>query len=235
MSKFEFLQQQLDQYEALEHHDNPVLAQRLSDVQAWQKLRMQKTHADFFAIPEHQLMTHYFMDRLYGASDFKILAFQIKRLIKNAKVVEKVIPANALKTGDAGVELARLSIELDEDVARYLLEKYPAEHPLDDDIMHQAYLALDQADDRLHQMELLTLLGEKLDLYVRSRMVRTAFKMSKKLAYHYKVDPIYEFIDQGFKAMEPLDSAEKFVATFTQKECEIIHAVHNGHPQPFTL
>ena len=101
--------------------------------------------------------------------------------------------------------------------------------------MCEAYLALDQAEDRLHQMELLELLGGKLDLYVRSRVVKTAFKMSKKLAYHYQVDPIYEFIDQGFKAMEPLESAEKFVAVFTAKEREIIHAVHTGHPQPFSL
>lgn len=235
MSKFEFLQQQLDQYEALEHHENPVLAKRLAEVQIWQKQRMQNTHAAFFSVPEHQLMTQYFMDRLYGADDFKTLSFQIRRLIKNAKIVEKIIPANALKTGDAGVELARLSIQLDEDVARYLLENYPENQPLTDEIMCQAYLAKDQATDRLHQMELLELLGGKLDMYVRSRMVKTAFKMSKGLAYRYKVDPIYEFIDEGFKAMEPLESAEKFVDVFTTKEREIIQAVHNGHPQPFTL
>lgn len=235
MSKFEFLQQQLDQYDALEHHHNPALSQRLRDVQAWQKLRMQNSHADFFAIPQHQLMTQYFMDRLYGAADFSELSFHIRRLVKNAKVVEKIIPANALKTGDAGVELARLSIELDEQVAKLLLDKYPSDHPLDDEIMRQAYLELDQADARMHQMDLLTILGEKLDLYVRSRMVKTAFRMSKSLAHRYKVDPIYNFIDQGFKAMEPLDSAEKFVAVFTNKEREIIQAVHDGHLQPFTL
>lgn len=235
MSKFEFLQQQLDQYDALEHHQNAILATRLADVQAWQKNRMQNSHADFFAIPAHQLMTQYFMDRLYGAADFSELAFHIRRLVKNAKVVEKIIPANALKTGDAGVELARLSIDLDEQVAKLLLEKYAADQVLNDEIMRQAYLELDQANDRLHQMELLEILGEKLDLYVRSRMVKTAFKMSKGLAHRYKVDPIYNFIDEGFKAMEPLDSAKSFVAVFTTKEREIIHAVHTGHPQPFTL
>ena len=235
MSKFEFLQQQLDEYEALEHHQNPVLAKRLGEVQLWQKARMQNSHADFFAIPEHHLMTSYFMNRLYGADDFKELSFQIRRLIKNAKIVEKIIPANALKTGDAGVELARLSIQLDENIARYLLNKYPENQALTDEIMCEAYLAEDQAQDRLHQMELLELLGGKLDLYVRSRMVKTAFRMSKGLAQRYKVDPIYDFIDEGFKAMEPLESAKKFVDVFTAKERTIIQAVHSGHPAPFTL
>lgn len=235
MSKFEFLQQQLDQYDALTHHQDPKLAKRLKEVQDWQKQRMQNTHHDFFNQPQHLLMTKYFMDRLYGASDFNELAFHIRRLIKHAKIVEKIIPANALKTGDAGVELARLSIDLDEQVAKLLLEKYPEDQPLDDEIMRLAYLELDQANDRLHQMELLETLGEKLDLYVRSRVVKTAFKMSKSLAHRYHVDPIYNFIDEGFKAMEPLDSAKSFVGVFTTKEREIIHAVHNGHPKPFTL
>ncbi|OUY08887.1 FFLEELY motif protein [Acinetobacter populi] len=235
MSKFEFLQQQLDLYDNLESHRNPILAQRLHDVQLWQKQRMQNTHADFFKQPEHQLMAAYFLNRLYGAEDFNQLAFQIRRLVDHVHIVEKVIPASALKTGDAGVELARLSIQLDEDIAKHLLAHYPENYPLNDDIMRQAYLDCDQANARYHQMELLELLGEKLDLYVRSRMVKTAFKLSKKLAYHYKVDPIYDFIDEGFKAMQPLDSAQKFVGVFTSKERQIIAAVHAGHPQPFSL
>ncbi len=235
MSKFEFLQQQLEKFEALENHQNPVLARRLLEVQHWQKQRMQNTHRDFFAKPQHQLMTAYFLDRLYGASDFKELAVQIRRLIKHAQIVEKIIPASALKTGDAGVELAVLSIELDEAVAKYLLQHYPAEAPIHDEMMRLAYIAVDQADHRHHQMRLLEILGEKLDMYVRSRMVKTAFKLAKGMAYRYRVDPIYDFIDEGFKAMEPLESAKSFVAVFTAKEKQIIDAVHYGHPRPFEL
>lgn len=235
MSKFEFLGQQLDQFESLENHHNPILAVRLLDVQLWQKQRMQKTHADFFAIPQHQLMTDYFLNRLYGAADFKELSIQIRRLVKHAQIVEKIIPASALKTGDAGVELAVLSIKLDEQVAQYLLQHYASNAPIHDEMMRLAYIAVDQADARLHQMQLLEILGEKLDLYVRSRMVKTAFKLSKGMAYRYKVDPIYEFIEEGFTAMTPLKSAKEFVAVFTTKEKEIINAVHYGHPRPFEL
>lgn len=235
MSKFQFLQQQLDQYNALAHHHDPVLAQRLQDVQIWQKQRMQNTHQTFFAEPNHQLMTAYFLNRLYGAEDFEILSNQIRRLINNAGIVEKIIPYSALQTGDAGVELARLSIQLDEEIAQYLLTTHAADYPLNDEVMRVAYLACAQAQARHHQMDLLEILGEKLDLYVRSRVVKTAFKLAKGTAKRYQVDPIYDFIDEGFKAMEPLESAKKFVATFTSKEREIIDAVHHGHPRPFEL
>ena len=86
---------------------------------------------------------------------------------------------------------------------------------------------------RLHQLALLDELGKSLDKYVRSRVVRTAFKMSKGLANKYKVAPIYEFIEEGFDAMSPLDSAEQFVKTFTAREREIIASVHAGNPYPF--
>lgn len=235
MSKFDFIGKQLDLYDGLESHHHPILAQRLSDVQNWQKQRMQHTHQDFFAKPNHQLMANYFLNRLYGAADFKILAIQIRRLIKHANMVEKIIPANALKTGDAGIELARLSIQLDEEIAQHLLTQYPHDYPLNDEIMRLAYLACQQSNARYQQMELLELLGEKLDLYLRSRMLKTAFKLAKGVAYRYRVDPIYEFIDEGFQAMAPLDSAQKFVKTFTSKERQIISAVHTGHPRPFSL
>ena len=235
MSKFDFLQQQLTDYQNLQSHQDQTLASKLLQVQVWQKARMQHTHADFFAIPEHQPMAHYFLNRLYGADDFNELARQIDRFIRNSHTVEKIIPKSALQTGDAGVELAILAIQLDEQVAKYLLENYPIDTPLDDEMMRRAYLAVDQYEPRLHQMELLEVLGTKLDKYVRSTMVKTAFKLSKGIAYRYEANTIYDFIDDGFKAMAPLGSAQDFIATFTTKEKQIIDAVHSGHPTPFQL
>lgn len=233
MSKFDALQQQLQVFHALEFHQNPVLASRLNDVQAWQKQRMQRTHQEFFAVPEHQLMAQYFLNRLYGGPDFDILAGQIARLIKHAGVVEKIIPDSAIRTGFSGVELAVLAVQLDQDIAADLLNTYASTMPLSDEIMRQAYLKLDQREARLHQMSLLNALGVSLDKYVRSRMVKTAFRMAKGLAYKYKVGPMYDFVEEGFDAMKPLPSAQEFVKTFTDRECEIIDKVHRGEPYPF--
>ena len=92
MSKFDFLQQQLSDYQNLQYHQDQQLADKLQQVQVWQKDRMQRTHADFFAKAEHQPMAHYFLNRLYGADDFDELARQIDRFIRNAHKVEKFIP-----------------------------------------------------------------------------------------------------------------------------------------------
>lgn len=60
MSKLAAFDELLQQYKTFNYHDNPVLAQRLQDVQTWLKERMKDTHHDFFNLPEHKLMSEYF-------------------------------------------------------------------------------------------------------------------------------------------------------------------------------
>ena len=52
MSKLAAFDELLQQYKTFNYHDNPVLAQRLQDVQTWLKERMKETHHDFFNLPE---------------------------------------------------------------------------------------------------------------------------------------------------------------------------------------
>ena len=178
-------------------------------------------------------MAEYFLNRLYGGPDFDALAAQIARLTKYAHKAEKLIPENAIKTGTSGVALAILAVQLDEQVAIQLLKDYPAQTPLTDEMMRLTYLKLDQGTARLKQLDMLDELGKSLDKYMRSFMVYTAFKMCKGAAHKYNFDIMYEFMQDGFVAMKPLKSAEKFVREFTAVERQIIDKVHRGDPQPF--
>lgn len=233
MSKFAPLENQLTHYKQLQFHIDPAVAKRLADVQRWQKERMQYTHAEFFAQHEHHLMSRYFLNRLYGGPDFEVLAGQIARVIKYAHKVEKIMPASAIQTGNSGVELAVLAVELDEQVAIDVLQQYGPDLPITDEMMRLSYLKLDQATARYHQLDLLDQLGHNLDKYMRSFIVQSAFKMAKGLAYRHQFEPMYEFMQEGFEAMKPLNSAADFVKVFSDEERRIIARVHAGEPRPF--
>lgn len=233
MSKLAALDDLLELYYQLNYHQNPEIFRRLQDVQAWQKQRMQATHSKQFAEKQNVLMSEYFLNRLYGGPDFDALAEQIARLMKYAHKAEKLIPENAVKTGTSGVSLAILAVQLDEQVAMQLLEDYHPHEALNDEMMRLTYLKLDQGQSRLRQLDLLDQLGFSLDKYMRSFMVQTAFKMCKGAASKYNFDIMYEFMQNGFLAMKPLKSAEKFVKDFTAVERQIIHKVHAGDPHPF--
>lgn len=233
MSKLAALDDLLELYYQLNYHQNPEIFRRLQDVQAWQKQRMQATHSKQFTEKQNVLMSEYFLNRLYGGPDFDALAEQIARLMKYAHKAEKLIPENAVKTGTSGVSLAILAVQLDEQVAMQLLEDYHPHETLNDEMMRLTYLKLDQGQSRLKQLDLLDQLGFSLDKYMRSFMVQTAFKMCKGAASKYNFDIMYEFMQDGFLAMKPLKSAEKFVKDFTAVERQIIHKVHAGDPHPF--
>lgn len=233
MSKLAALDDLLELYYQLNYHQNPDIFRRLQDVQAWQKQRMQATHSKQFAEKQNVLMSEYFLNRLYGGPDFDALAEQIARLMKYAHKAEKLIPENAVKTGTSGVSLAIFAVQLDEQVAMQLLEDYHPHEALNDEMMRLTYLKLDQGQPRLKQLDLLDQLGFSLDKYMRSFMVQTAFKMCKGAASKYNFNIMYEFMQDGFLAMKPLKSAEKFVKDFTAVERQIIHKVHAGDPHPF--
>ncbi len=233
MSKLAVLDDLLDLYYQLNYHKNPEIFQRLQDVQAWQKQRMQRTHAKQFAEKHNLLMAEYFINRLYGGPDFDALAQQIACLSKYAHKAEKLIPDNAIKTGTSGVELAILAVQLDEQVAMQLLQDYHPYEKLTDEMMRITYLKLNQGEGRLKQLDLLDQLGQSLDKYMRSFVVYAAFKMCKGAALKYNFNVMYEFMQDGFLAMKPLKSAEKFVKDFTAAERQIICKVHAGDPLPF--
>ena len=233
MSKLAVLDELLELYYQLKYHKNQDIFYRLQDVQAWQKQRMQRTHAKQFAEKQNILMSEYFLNRLYGGPDFDALAGQIARLVKYAHKAEKLIPENAIKTGTAGVTLAILAVQLDEEVAIQLLEDYPNNPALTDEIMRVTYLKLNQGENRLKQLYLLDELGISLDKYMHSFMVQAAFKMCKGAATKYHFEVMYDFMQDGFLALKPLKSAEKFVKEFTAVERKIVNKVHAGDLNPF--
>lgn len=233
MSKLAVLDELLELYYQLKYHKNQDIFYRLQNVQAWQKQRIQRTHAKQFAEKQNILMSEYFLNRLYGGPDFDALAGQIARLVKYAHKAEKLIPENAIKTGTAGVTLAILAVQLDEEVAIQLLEDYPNNPALTDEMMRLTYLKLNQGENRLKQLRLLDELGISLDKYMRSFMVQAAFKMCKGAATKYHFEVMYDFMQDGFLALKPLKSAEKFVKEFTAIERQIVDKVHAGDLNPF--
>ena len=204
MSKLAVLDELLECYYQLNYHTHPELKQRLQDVQAWQKARMQHSHAKQFSEKQNILMSEYFLNRLYGGDDFDAMAAQIARLTKYAHKAEKLIPDNAVKTGTLGVKLAIFAVQLDEQVAAQLLQDYHPHDMLNDEMMRLTYLKLNQGNDRLKQLALLDELGVSLDKYMRSFIVQAAFKMCKGAAEKYHFDIMYDFMQDGFLAMKPL-------------------------------
>ncbi len=223
MTAFSDLSDDLQTFRALAHHSNPALAGKLAQVQAWQRDRMRRTHAELFSQPQNQPMADYFLNNLYGGEAFEILVRQLERIVPKAKKLEKLAPSSALETGVLAIRAAVTATQLDLDLAQWLLENDLA---VTEQNMLNAYRTVDAQTQRLAQINDLKAVCYGTDKHLNSFILRKAFKLAKGQAYKNNYQHLYDFIDAGFSAMIPLKSVTRFIEPFCEQEMAIIAQVH---------
>ncbi|TXD97535.1 hypothetical protein ES754_00675 [Psychrobacter frigidicola] len=223
MSALSELQHHLTRYWALPYHEDTELQSKLVEVQAWQRARLQRTHSDLFEQPKNKPMADYFLTQLYGGGEFKLLAEQLERILPKAKKLERLAKETVLETGSMAIQAAILAIELDMHLAQWLVSK---DLPVDEKNMLAAYQAVDESDERRVQINNLKDVCYRTDKYLNSFVLKKVFAMAKSTAYSHNYQPMYDFIDAGFKAMKPLDSVTGFIEPFCKREMKIIDQVH---------
>ena len=179
-------------------------------------------------------MADYFLTQLYGGDEFKVLAEQLGRILPKAKKLERLAKESSLEAGSMGIQASILAIELDLHLAQWLLEQ---ELAVNEENMLLAYRTVDEAIERRVQINNLKDVCYRTDKDLNSFMLKKAFAMAKGTAYRYNFQPLYDFIDSGFKAMKPLKSVSSFIEPFCARELEVIDEVHamdnDGKPAAF--
>lgn len=232
MSTFVELQQDLEDFWQLPYHHNPALAEKLEQVQAWQRGRIHRTHQPLFQADKNQAMGEFLIDKLYGGEKFNLLAKQLGRMAQKAEKLEKFIPKTAVETGVNGIQQAVKAIKLDLQLAQYLFDN---QLDVNESSMLKAYQAVNAKDDRIQQINDLKAMCYQTDKYLKSFMLQKAFALAKGTAYKYKYEPLYDFIAEGFLAMKPIKSIGAFIEPFCAKELQIIDNVHTGKERPFDV
>ncbi|MGP4733591.1 MULTISPECIES: FFLEELY motif protein [unclassified Psychrobacter] len=218
------LQQHLTRFWAMSHHQDDELNAKLKEVQSWQQARLQQTHRELFEQPKNQLMADYFLTQLYGGEEFKLLAEQLARILPKAKKLERLAKESALEAGSMGIQAAIFAIELDLHLAQWLLAQ---DLPVNEENMLTAYRTVDEEDERRVQIANLKDVCYRTDKHLNSFMLKKAFALAKSTAYRHGYQPLYDFIDTGFKAMKPLTSVSDFIEPFCERELSIIDQVHD--------
>lgn len=232
MSAFLQLQHDLNNFWQLPYHHNPALADKLKQVQAWQRGRIHRTHQALFTEDNHQAMGEFLIDQLYGGERFNLLAKQLGRMVGKAEKLEKFIPKTAVETGVAGIKEAITAIMLDLQLAQYL---YDNQLEVDEANMLKAYQIVNAKAERQQQIADLKSMCYQTDKYIKSFVLQKAFAIAKGTAYKYNFHPLYDFIADGFAAIKPIKSIGAFIEPFCEKELQIIDNVHTGKDHPFDV
>lgn len=231
MSAIVTLSRQFEQFKQLAFHNHPALAQQLAAVQHWQTNRMLQAHSLLFNQPRHQLMASFLTTRLYNLNDLMMLGSQLDKALQEKIKLDRFLPSAVLDAAISAFRLAYLTLKLDEQVAKYLLDQGVT--TIKDEHIQQAMLALQQYNARLRQLVLLRQLSQALQHYGRSFLTQSAFRLARRTAYRREFNFLYDYLAEAFMAIRSTDSSNGFFELFIAGEKQVLVEIYNGIPVPF--
>jgi hypothetical protein len=204
---------------------DPASRERLAELQHWQSQRLLKSHADLRAEPPDRAAVELLLGGLFGGGDPRGRDRDLQRV---QRVMEALLPREALRALILAIELELLSQELDADVVRAL----PA-GPITVETYAEGYRSAGRRADRQRQIELLGSIGGYLDHVVRKPIVRALVRFARGPAHAAGFGTLQEFLERGLDAFEAMHRAGEFLATIRERELRAMERVLAGTPDPF--
>ena len=198
---------------------------RLAQLQKWQSKRLMRSHADLRANPRYRQAVEFFFNELYNGGDPRGRDRDVMRV---QRVMEKLLPREALAALCLAIELEVLSQELDADVVRGL-----PDGPISVETYAEGYRRAGRRPDRERQVELLGVIGSYLDRVVAKPIIRRLVRFARGPAHAAGFGTLQEFLERGLDAFETMHGADEFLATIHDRELRAMERVFARAPDPF--
>lgn len=186
------------------------LAARVEAIKRYQQRRFEKTYADLLAHPRYAGASHFFLDELYGPTDFTQRDVQFARVVPG---LVRLFPADVVDTVRTLADLHALSERFDTRMALQL----PSPE-VDAQTYVQAWQACDEAASRLRQIDLLLRVGRDLDRLTRSALLRHSLRLMRAPARAAGMLALQSFLESGFDTFRAMGGADEFLALIEQRE-----------------
>jgi hypothetical protein len=204
---------------------DPKSLARLGELQRWQSQRQLRSHADLRASPRYRSAVEFFFNELYSGGDPRARDRDLQRV---HHVMERLLPAQALRAMMLAIELEVLSQELDADVVRGL----PA-GPITVETYAEGYRRAGRRPDRERQIELLGTIGTYLDHVVQKPIIRALVRFARGPAHAAGFGTLQDFLESGLDAFEAMHGAGEFLVTIRDREVRAMERMFAGTPDPF--
>ena len=212
--------------ERVEHERNvraqdAALQQRVLALKQFQQQRFRLGYADLLAHPRYSGAACFFLDELYGPTDFSRRDAQFKRIVRP---LVRLFPAEVVGTVLQLARLHALSEELDTQTAQHFEAAAPGHYV-------QAWQACGQPEARARQIELTLGVGQALDLYTRKPLLRHALRMMRGPASAAGLADLQRFLECGFDTFRGMRGASEFLGTVQRREQDWAARLFAGDPE----
>lgn len=184
-------------------------------LKTYQSTRFARTYSDLLADPRYQAATRFFLEELYGPQEFAARDAQFGRVVP---ALVRLFPHEVVATVEQLGELHALSETLDDAGARHLQLQPGSAGPVDAMAYVRAWQAVGRQDARERQIALTLTIGQALDGFTRSRVLRTSLRMMRAPARAAGLSALQRFLEAGFEAFAAMRGAAPFLDTVGARE-----------------
>jgi hypothetical protein len=198
------------------------LESKVTAIKRFQQRRFSKTYADLLVSPRYGAASRFFLNELYGPTDF---AQRDAQFVKVVPALVRLFPAEVVNTVAALAELHAVSEMLDSAMARALLP--PGVGP-------QGYLLAWQkvggSAERASQIALTVEVAGRLDRITRNPLLRSGLRLMRAPAAAAGLADLQRFLESGFDTFAGMNGSREFVTVVHTRETELASALFGALP-----
>ena len=198
----------------------PDLDARVVEIKTYQQLRFCHTYADMLESKRYGAASRFFLDELYGPTDFTQRDRQFARVVP---VLVKLFPQEIVDTVGALSALHALSEMLDTQMGLHL-----ASLPVTRVSYVRAWQATGRAVEREEQVRLTVSVAGQLDRLTRNVLIRKSLELMRRPARAAGLADLQQFLERGFATFRAMKGAAEFISTIQLRETRLAAALFSG-------
>jgi hypothetical protein len=196
--------------ERIKRQADASLSAAVLRLKAYQQRRFEYTYADLLGHPRYQMASRFFLDELYGPSDFTRRDDQFARVVP---ALVRLFPEDIVSTVATLAELHAISEQLDTQMAA----RFGTESPVASTYV-EAWQATGQPPAREQQIALTLRVGERLDRLTRNPLLRHSLRMMRGPAKKAGLSDLQRFLESGFDTFRQMRGAADFLQLIGERE-----------------
>lgn len=211
---------------------DPALGAAVGHIKTLQARRFRGTYADLLASPAAGPAARFFLEELYGDSDYTERDQQFGRI---AGTLQTLFPQPVVATAVALAVLHAQTEALDQDMGRAWLAQPDGGQGLSPAARYAAaWRTVGQQHGRQEQLQRVLAMGADLARLTRTPGLRTMLRMMRRPAQAAGMGALQTFLEAGFDTFGQLarqrGGVEQFLAAIEQRETALMELLFHAAP-----
>lgn len=215
-----------------ERREERELDPRLGLLRAWQAERLSRTYADYLADERFRPACEFFLSDIYAPRDFSQRDQDFDRL---HELLSRFLPEKALRLLSEAIALNQMTYDLDQRILHVLVDELGMQDSLAAEQYVQAYRRCNNQAARQEQIKMMIAIVREVGIGARLPLVRHALRLARRPALRWGWVDLYDFLERGYQAFQPIKDINPFVQSIEQREKRILEQIFSGTADPFQV